>query len=131
TLQAAMRDGAVGKVRLITLVGAPGTGKTRLAIAAAERLIESYEHGVYFVDLTTVGDSDAVPGALAHSLGATYRGHKPVSLDETLKRALRDRHVLLVLDNFEAVLGAGTLIEELLAACPHLSMIVTSRASLR
>ena len=131
TLQLAMLDGAVGKARLITLVGAPGTGKTRLAIAAAERLIESYEHGVYFVDLTTVGDSDAVPGALAHSLGATYRGHRPVSLDETLKRALRDRHVLLVLDNFEAVLGAGALIEELLAACPHLSIMVTSRASLR
>jgi predicted ATPase len=115
----------------MTLVGAPGTGKTRLGIAAAERLAEGFEDGVYFVDLTTLTDAGAVPAVIAHTLGATYRGHRPMSLEETLKRALRDRHVLLVLDNFEVVLQAGTLVEELLAACSRLRVVATSRAPLR
>jgi hypothetical protein len=128
TVQAALADGGVAAARLMTLVGAPGTGKTRLAIAAAERLAEAFEDGVYFVDLTTLTDVEAVPAVIAHALGATYRGHRPMSLEETLKRALRDRHVLLVLDNFEVVLQAGTLVEELLAACSRLRVVATSRA---
>jgi non-specific serine/threonine protein kinase len=126
-----LQGGDVSPGRLITLVGAPGTGKTRLAIATAERVVESYDDGVYFVDLTTLTEAEAVPAAIAHSLGATYRGHRPVSLEETLKRALRDRRLLLVLDNFEVVLGAGALIEDLVASCPRLRVMVTSRASLR
>jgi non-specific serine/threonine protein kinase len=129
-VQAALDDGGVAAVRFMTLVGAPGTGKTRLAIAAAERLVEAYEDGVYFVDLTTLTDAEAVPAVIAHTLGATYRGRRPMSLEETLKRALRDRHVLLVLDNFEVVLDAGALIEELLGACSRLRVIATSRAPL-
>jgi predicted ATPase len=130
-LQAALEDGGVAAARLMTLVGAPGTGNTRLAIAAAERLTEAFEDGVYFVDLTTLTDPGAVPAVIAHTLGATYRGHRPMSLEETLKRALRDRHVLLVLDNFEVVLQAGTLVEELLAACSRLRVVATNRAPLR
>jgi Cdc6-like AAA superfamily ATPase len=110
-VRGALEDGGVAAARLMTLVGAPGTGKTRLAIAAAERLVETYEDGVYFVDLMTLTDAEAVPAVIAHTLGATYRGRRPMSLEQTLKRALRDRHVLLVLDNFEVVLDAGAFVD--------------------
>jgi predicted ATPase/DNA-binding CsgD family transcriptional regulator len=130
-LEAELKGDGAGTTRLFSLVGPPGTGKTRLAIGVAERLLDSYEHGVFFVDLSTLKDASHVPAAIAHCLGATYRGHRPTPLEETLKRALRDRHALLVLDNFEGVLDAGALVEDLLGACTRLRVVVTSRAPLR
>ncbi len=123
-------DGALG-IQLLTLVGPPGTGKTRLAIAAAQRLEPSYEHGVYFVDLGAVREREAAAAAIAHRIGATYRSGRPIALDETLKRWFRTRRVLLVLDNFEGVLQAAGLVEDLLTECPDLRVLATSRAPLR
>jgi non-specific serine/threonine protein kinase len=129
-LESTLRREDVGASRLISLLGAPGTGKTRLAIAAAERVLGAFEHGVCFVDLSLIRETTAVPAAIAHELGATYRGRRAASLEDTLKRALRDRHALLVLDNFEGVIDAGVLVEDLLANCPRLRVVVTSRAPL-
>jgi predicted ATPase len=123
-------DGALG-IQLLTLVGPPGTGKTRLAIAAADRLASSYEHGVYFVDLGAVREVDGAAAAIAHRIGATYRSGRPTALDETLKRWFKARRVLLVLDNFEGVLQAADLVEDLLTNCPYLRVLATSRAPLR
>jgi len=110
-------DGALG-IQLLTVVGPPGAGKTRLAIAAAQRLATSYEHGVYFVDLGAVRETEAAAAAIAHRIGATYRSGRPIALDETLKRWFKTRRVLLVLDNFEGVLQAADLVEDLLTECP-------------
>src|SRR2546423_6357854 len=118
-------------IRLLSLVGSPGTGKTRLSLEAAARLADYFEDGVHFVDLSTATDAEIVPAAIAHMLGATYTGRRQVSAADTLKRVLRSREVLLVLDNFEGVLGAGAMLEELLAACPSVKILVTSRDPLR
>jgi hypothetical protein len=94
-LESALQLEDARALRLLSLLGAPATGKTRLAIAAAEQVQGNFEHGVCFVDLSTVRDAAAVPAAIAHELGATYRGQRAVSLEDTLKRALRDRHARL------------------------------------
>ena len=114
-IESQLGAGGTLDIQLLTLVGAPGTGKTRLAIAVAEPLARFYEHGVYFVDLSAVRHTEGVAAAIAHRVGATYRSNRPTSLDETLRRWLRDRRVLLVLDNFEGVLQAADLVEDLLA----------------
>jgi len=95
------------------------------------RLADCFEQGVYFVDLSTATDAEVVPGTIAHVLGATYTGRRQVSVADTLKRVLRSREVLLILDNFEGVLAAGPMLEDLLAACPSVKMLVTSREPLR
>jgi predicted ATPase len=95
----------------LSLVGSPGSGRTRLAIAAATRMADAYEHGVYFVDLSGVSDAESVPAAIAHVIGATYAGRRQTSIEETIQRALRNRQVLLVFDNFEGVLDAGRVID--------------------
>lgn len=130
-IEACLTMDGKGAIRHLTLVGSPGTGKTRLAIAAAERLSESYEHGVYFIDLSGHRESASVPATIAHTIGATHAGRRQSAVVETLKRALRDRQVLLVLDNFEGVLQAGRAIDELLSACPQVRALVTSREPLR
>lgn len=123
-------EGSLG-IQLLTLVGPPGTGETRLAIAAAERLAPLYERGVYFIDLRAVRETEGAAAAIAHRVGATYRSSRPTSLDETHKRWLRDRRVLLVLDNFEGALEAADLVEDLLANSEDLRVLATSRAPLR
>lgn len=118
-------------IRLLSLVGSPATGKTRLSLEAAARLADYFEHGVYFVDLGTATDAEIVPAGIAHVLGATYTGRKQMSAADTLKRVLRSHEVLLVLDNFEGMLGARVMLEDLLAACPSVKILVTSREPLR
>ena len=115
-------------VRLLTLIGSPGVGKTRLGLEAATRLNDTFTDGVFFVGLAPVRDPHLVVSTIAQVLDATEEGD--LSFSERLKNALRDRHCLLVLDNFEHVLEARALIAELLAAAPRLRILVTSRATL-
>lgn len=116
------------EVRLLTLVGTGGVGKTRLGLAAASTLRDAFVDGVYFVPLAPVTDTDRVLVAVAQMLGLRVVGNQ--SLLVQLQAALEDRHLLLLLDNFEQVLAAAPVLVDLLASCPHLRLLVTSRASL-
>ncbi len=116
------------QVRLLTLTGAPGAGKTRLALALASDLLEEFTHGVCFVPLAPISDPDLVPSAIAHALGLLEHGKR--SPFEYLRAFLRDKQLLLLLDNFEQVLPAAPLLLDLLMACPELKILVTSRAVL-
>jgi len=115
-------------VRLLTLIGSPGVGKTRLGLEAATRLNDRFTDGAFFVGLAPVRDPNLVVSTIAQVLDAT--GGADLSFSERLKNALRDLDCLLVLDNFEHVLAARALIVELLAAAPRLRILVTSRATL-
>jgi non-specific serine/threonine protein kinase len=117
------------EVRLLTLTGAGGTGKTRLAIELATLHRESFEHGCVFVDLVGVSAPALVPSALATAVGLRDIGSQP--LLETLKLYVRDRNLLVVLDNFEHLLQAAPLLPDLLGASPRVKVLVTSRAALR
>ena len=116
-------------VRLLTLTGPAGTGKTRLAVHVAAELIDDLEHGAVFVALDAIRDPHLVASAIARTLGVREAGGR--SLREGLQDYLQDKQLLLVLDNFEQVLPAARLVAELLAACPGLKVLVTSRAALR
>jgi non-specific serine/threonine protein kinase len=114
--------------RLLTLVGPPGTGKTRLARQVAWEVADAFREGVHFVPLAPITDPDLVPRAIASVLGISDTPNQP--LMTTLQNALRERHLLLILDNFEHVLAAAPGISELLAAAPHLKVLATSREPL-
>jgi predicted ATPase/class 3 adenylate cyclase len=116
-------------VRLVTLTGPGGTGKTRLAIRAAADQIDRFPDGVYFVDLITATDNDALLALVAIAVGLADTTER-APLDE-LRRRLRSEQVMLVLDNFEQVTVAAPMLVELLADCPGLKMLVTSRQALR
>jgi predicted ATPase/DNA-binding CsgD family transcriptional regulator len=116
-------------VALVTLTGPGGVGKTRLALGVAEELRGAFADGVIFVPLAAVRDPDLVASAIAQSLGVREAGDR--TLTEGVTRHLRDRHLLLLLDNFEQVLPAALLVGDLLAAAPSLRILVTSRAVLR
>jgi predicted ATPase/DNA-binding CsgD family transcriptional regulator len=131
-LDTILRCMTVEDVRLLTLTGPAGVGKTRLALAAAARLIEDtsrFPDGVVFVDLTPVRDPDLVLGAMAGALGILDVGSRPIL--ERLLETLADQRLLVALDNFEQVLPAASSLADLLAACPKLALLVTSRAPLR
>jgi predicted ATPase/class 3 adenylate cyclase len=113
---------------LLTLTGPGGVGKTRLALQAAAELIEEFQDGAYFVDLTPVHDPDLVASAIAQVLGVRDAVGQPAI--DSLKEYLRDKHMLLVLDNFEHLVRAAALVAQLLAASPGLRVLVTSRAAL-
>src|SRR6185503_15633212 len=115
-------------VRALTLTGPPGVGKTRLALEVAHTLRFDFEDGVSFVELAPLGDPGLVPSAVAQALGVTERAAK--TLAASVIAALQPRHMLLVLDNFEHVLEAASFVAELLAACPALKILITSRAPL-
>jgi predicted ATPase/DNA-binding XRE family transcriptional regulator len=116
------------EVRLLTLTGAPGIGKTRLAIQVAMSLRDSFADGACFVDLAPVRDMAFVLPAIAHALDLRDTSGQPLAV--TLRDMLRARQTLLVLDNFEQVTAAAPDVAGLLAACPHVKALVTSRATL-
>jgi predicted ATPase/class 3 adenylate cyclase len=117
-----------GAVRLLTLTGAGGTGKTRLALRAAADQIDRFDDGVFFVDLSAVRETEAVPAVIARAIGLTETSDQP--LLEDLKRQLRHHRELLVFDNFEQVTAAAPTAVELLQGCPGLKLLVTSREAL-
>jgi len=119
---------AVG-TRFVTLVGPGGIGKSRLAIAAARASAPDFDDGSVFVDLSAVHDPERVPSRIAQSLGVRDTGDAPIM--ENLATALRDRSILLVLDNFEQVVDAAPALTALLAGAPELAILVTSRVLLR
>ena len=116
-------------VRLLTLTGPGGIGKTRLGLQVAAELLDEFEDGVFFVALATITDPALVASAIAEPLGVVEAGDQP--LEESLKGYLRGKELLLLLDNFEQVLGAAPLVGELLSACPRLKVLATSRSVLR
>jgi predicted ATPase len=117
------------EVRLVTLIGPGGTGKSRLAIQAAERLLGDFPGGVFLVNLAPVEDASLVAATVAQTLGIKERGDEPVLAD--IKRHLERREMLLLLDNFEHVLAAASLGTELLSASAKLKVLVTTRTALR
>jgi predicted ATPase/transcriptional regulator with XRE-family HTH domain len=116
-------------VRLLTLVGPPGVGKTRLALHAARELQSSFTHGACFVSLAPIADPQLVPSAIAIALGVRERPEQPVL--EDVKQYLSPKQLLLALDNFEHLLEAAAVVAELLGVAPRLKVIATSRAPLR
>lgn len=117
-----------GQTRLVTLTGPGGVGKTRLALKAASGLKETFRDGVSFVPLATITNPRFVVSSIGHALGVRESGHEPLLVG--LKNVLRDKQVLLVLDNFEQIVPAGTVIAELLSTAPGLRVLITSRAVL-
>ncbi len=123
-------------VRLVTLSGPPGSGKTRLALQVVGALASAtdsndpaFRDGVSFVALASILDPELVVSAIARALGVREAPNR--SLIELLAERLIRRHALLILDNFEHVLDAAPVVSHLLASCPQLTVLVTSRASLR
>jgi len=115
-------------VRLLTLTGPGGTGKTRLAVGVAARLLEYFDDGVYFVDLAPIDDARLVPWAITRTLELRDTG---TPLMQRLVDFLQHKRVLLLLDNFEHVVDAAPELSRLLSACENLTILVTSRARLR
>jgi predicted ATPase/class 3 adenylate cyclase len=113
-----------GDARFVTLTGTGGTGKTRLALAVAERLVDEFADGAFLVELAELTSDQGVTGSIAGVLG--IRGGV-----EGLSGALGDREILLVLDNFEHVLNAAPVMAELRAGAPGVRLLVTSQAPLR
>ena len=122
--QLLLRDG----VRLLTLTGAGGSGKTRVALQVASDLIPHFRDGVYFVDLAAVNRHELVVPTIARIVGVLEESG--LALLSQLVTRLSGRRVLLVLDNFEHVVGAATEIAELLATCADVRILVTSRVPL-
>jgi predicted ATPase/DNA-binding SARP family transcriptional activator len=115
-------------VRLLTLTGAGGSGKTHLGLHVAAEVLDQFLHGVYFTSLASISDPDLVGPAIAMVLGVRETGNR--SLPEDLQAFLRTRQMLLLVDNFEHVLAAAPLVAGLLSNCPRLKVLVTSRAPL-
>ena len=115
-------------VRLVTLTGPGGVGKSRLAVEVAQRLGAGFEDGVRFVELGSVRAAELVTAAIAAALGLDTSGGRLIT---DLKSYLRARRLVLVLDNFEQVMGAAPLVAELLGAAPGVVALVTSRMVLR
>ena len=116
-------------VPMATLTGAGGTGKTRLAQAVADDCLAEFADGVFFVELAAVNDSELVASAIAQKLGVKESGGK--TLTENLINFLREKRLLLVLDNFEQVVSAAPLLVKFTAALPKLKILITSRTALR
>ncbi len=131
------RDREVGAVRallqqshahVLTLTGPAGVGKTRLGIQVAAELANVFTDGVVFVALAAIGDPGSVASAVAQTIGLPDLGGRPSG--EDVRAYLRDRYILLLLDNFEHVAAAAGLLADWLSTCPHLKILVTSRVGL-
>ncbi len=116
-------------LRLVTITGPFGVGKTSLALAVAHQAREAFADGVFFVSLAPISDPTLIVPSITQALNVPESPRR-LELD-SLKEHLQDRHVLLVLDNFEQIISAAPLLSELLSACARLQMLVTSRESLR
>jgi predicted ATPase/class 3 adenylate cyclase len=116
-------------VRLLTLTGTGGTGKTRLALQSAAELIDDFEDGVFLVALAPISDPELVASTVAGALSVSESAGRP--LKEDLRDFLNTKELLLVLDNFEQVVDAAPLVGELLSGCPGLKVLATSRTLLR
>ena len=117
------------KVRLLTLTGTPGIGKTRLGLEVASALVEKFEDGVFFMDLAPIVNPDLVMATIARTLGLKEEGGYQL-FERVLFDYLRERRILLFLDNFEQVLDAASLVVRLLEASPWLKVLITSREAL-
>jgi predicted ATPase/class 3 adenylate cyclase len=118
----------LGRARLLTLTGPGGTGKTRLALRVASETLTEYRDGAFFADLSSLTDPGLVPSAVAGALGVREVPGRPIV--EVVEDHIRDKELLLVADNFEQVVQAASVIEELLSAAPGLKVIATSRVVL-
>ena len=116
-------------MRLLTLSGPGGTGKTRLALQAAAELLDEFEDGAFVVLLAAVEDPELVLPTIAQTLGLREEGSEP--LDVALRGHLAGKSLLLVVDNFEQVAEAGAALGALLAHAPGVKAVVTSRFALR
>jgi predicted ATPase/DNA-binding CsgD family transcriptional regulator len=116
------------EVRLVTLTGTGGIGKTRLALQLATELLADFADGVYFVALAPISDPDLVVPTIAQLFEIKEAGDWP--LLERLQAHLQEKQLLLLLDNFEQILSASASLADLLVVCPHLKILVTSRAVL-
>ncbi|HET9494519.1 MAG TPA: helix-turn-helix domain-containing protein [Chloroflexia bacterium] len=116
--------------RLVTLVGPPGIGKTRLSVEAARQVLFGFPDGVFFVSLAPLDDPALLAATVAHGLG--YVGARDVAAEELIKQAIGDKHMLVVLDNCEHLIEhVAPFVSGLLSACPRLRVLATSRESLR
>ncbi|HVF10575.1 MAG TPA: adenylate/guanylate cyclase domain-containing protein [Abditibacteriaceae bacterium] len=115
-------------LRLLTLTGTGGTGKTRLSLEIAARLLADFEDGVFFVELAAIDNADLLLSTIAPTLGV--REGAGQTLRASLQSYLSGRRLLLVLDNFEQVIEAAPVVTQLMAACAHLKVLVTSRKAL-
>ena len=113
--------------RLVTLLGPGGTGKTRLSLQVAQELLDQFPHGVFFVPLADDTDADQFVSRVAQPL-AVREGGRP--LLENVKDYLRDKKILLILDNFEQLISAASIVGDLLTAAPQLKIITSSRIAL-
>jgi predicted ATPase/transcriptional regulator with XRE-family HTH domain len=115
--------------RLVTLIGPPGIGKTRLSLQVAQELLPDFAGGVFFVPLAPLADFTLAAATVAHTLGFPEVGG--VRPEERLSAGISQQQMLIVLDNFEHIIDAAPLTVELLRSCPNLKIMVTSRESLR
>jgi predicted ATPase len=127
-LQAVAHELRQSSTRLLTLTGPGGSGKTRLALEVAAQLVPEYRDGVFLVDLSSLSDPTLVPSAIARVLGVREVAGQPIL--QRVSDYLRDKQLLLVLDNFEHLLSAAHLVSDWLAICPDLSVVATSRTPL-
>lgn len=115
-------------IRLLTLTGPGGTGKTRLSLQIAADVLHHFADGAFFIALAPLTDAALMPVAIGQVLGVKEVADKPII--ESLQEHLRDKKMLLVLDNFEQIVNAGAVIADLLASCSGLKVLVTSRIAL-